>query len=69
MAKNNNFHKTVRYRRFKAVLYKFESMHEVNLSTYDLDNIVCYKTNLSTFAGITTNVSPGSSLLTSVNNY
>ena len=51
------------------MLYKFESMHEINLSTYDLDNIVCYKTNLSTFAGITTNVSPGSSLLTSVNNY
>ena len=59
MAKNNNFHKTVRYRRFKTMLYKFESMHEVNISTYDLDNIVCYKTNLSTFAGITTNVSPG----------
>ena len=51
------------------MLYKFESMHEVNLSTYDLDNIVCYKTNLSTFAGTTTNVSSGSSLLTSVNNY
>ncbi len=53
------FHQTVRFRRFKEILYKLESMHQVNLSTYDLNNIVCYKTKLSTFAGVTTNVSSG----------